>query len=160
MSKFRDLTGMRFGYLTVTKRAEDYIEPSSGRHRAKWLCNCDCGNETIVLDSNLTKKNGIKSCGCLRRNFAYNLNKKCNTYDLTGEYGIGYTSKGEEFYFDRESFFLGERGTLLELLSIRERHEPNVSIDTTPEKLERVVHDQKLNEEETALLYQLFDQTS
>lgn len=97
---------MRFGRLTVVKRVEDYIEPSSGRHRARWLCNCDCGNETIVLDSNLMKKNGIKSCGCLRRNFAYNLNKKCNTYDLFGEYGVGYTSKGEEFYFDLEDYDL------------------------------------------------------
>ena len=30
--------------------------------------------------------------------------KKYNTYDLTGEYGIGYTSKGEEFYFDLEDY--------------------------------------------------------
>ena len=31
-------------------------------------------------------------------------NKRYNTYDLTGEYGIGYTSKGEEFYFDLEDY--------------------------------------------------------
>ena len=30
--------------------------------------------------------------------------KKYNIYDLTGEYGIGYTSKGEEFYFDLEDY--------------------------------------------------------
>lgn len=30
--------------------------------------------------------------------------KKYNTYDLTGEYGIGYTSKEEEFYFDLEDY--------------------------------------------------------
>lgn len=30
--------------------------------------------------------------------------KKYNTYDLSGEYGIGYTSKGEEFYFDLEDY--------------------------------------------------------
>ena len=52
------------------------------------------------------KKNGVKSCGCLRRNFAYNINKNFNTYDLSGEYGIGYTSKGEEFYFDLEDYDL------------------------------------------------------
>lgn len=102
MSKARDLTGQKFGILTAIKRVEDYIEPSNGRHRARWLCKCDCGNETIVTDSNLVRKNGTKSCGCLRRNFAYNLNKNCNTYDLSGEYGIGYTSKGEEFWFDLE----------------------------------------------------------
>ena len=30
--------------------------------------------------------------------------KKYNTYDLSGEYGIGYTSKGEEFYFDLDDY--------------------------------------------------------
>ena len=29
-----------------------------------------------------------------------------NHYDLSGEYGIGYTSKGEPFYFDKEDFEL------------------------------------------------------
>ena len=98
MGKFKDLTGQKFGMLTAIKRIDDYVTPS-GRHRARWLCKCDCGNETVVIDNNLSKKNGTKSCGCLRRKFAYNLNKSCNTYDLSGEYGVGYTSKGEEFYF-------------------------------------------------------------
>mgnify|MGYP004659916149 CR=1 FL=1 len=31
-------------------------------------------------------------------------NKRYNTYDLTGEYGIGWTSKGEEFWFDIEDY--------------------------------------------------------
>lgn len=30
--------------------------------------------------------------------------KQYNTYDLSGDYGIGYTSKGEEFYFDLEDY--------------------------------------------------------
>ena len=30
--------------------------------------------------------------------------KKYNKYDLTGKFGIGYTSKGEEFYFDLEDY--------------------------------------------------------
>ena len=89
--------------LTVVGRAEYYIE-SNGRRRARWLCDCDCGNKTIVIDNNLSRKNGTKSCGCLRQNFAYNLNKQCNIYDLSGEYGIGYTSKGEEFWFDLEDY--------------------------------------------------------
>ena len=32
------------------------------------------------------------------------IHKKYNTYDLTGEYGIGYTSKNEKFYFDLEDY--------------------------------------------------------
>ena len=31
-------------------------------------------------------------------------NKKYNIYDLSGEYGIGYTRKGEKFYFDLEDY--------------------------------------------------------
>ena len=34
------------------------------------------------------------------------LKKKYNTYDLSGEYGVGYTSKGEKFYFDLEDYDL------------------------------------------------------
>lgn len=32
------------------------------------------------------------------------LKKKYNEYNLSGEYGIGYTFKGEEFYFDLEDY--------------------------------------------------------
>lgn len=31
-------------------------------------------------------------------------NKRYNTYDLSGEFGIGYTRKGEKFYFDLEDY--------------------------------------------------------
>ncbi len=31
-------------------------------------------------------------------------NKKFNIYDLSGEFGIGYTLKGEEFWFDLEDY--------------------------------------------------------
>ena len=30
--------------------------------------------------------------------------KQYNTYDLTGEYGKGWTNKGEEFWFDKEDY--------------------------------------------------------
>ena len=30
--------------------------------------------------------------------------KQYNTYDLSGDYGIGWTNKGEEFWFDKEDF--------------------------------------------------------
>ena len=34
------------------------------------------------------------------------MKKRFNTYDISGEYGIGYTFKGEEFYFDLEDYNL------------------------------------------------------
>lgn len=55
-----DLTGMKFGRLTVLRQ--------HGRGKSKsviWLCKCDCGNEKLVLSSNL-KKGHSNSCGCLR----------------------------------------------------------------------------------------------
>ena len=104
MGRFIDLTGQKFYKLTVIKRAEDYITPK-GRHYVQWMCKCDCGNEAIVLGDNL-KKGHSKSCGCHNIEMIIARSKKYNTYNLTGEYGIGYTSKGEEFYFDLEDYDL------------------------------------------------------
>lgn len=103
MGKFKDLTGQRFGRLTVIKRVEDYVTPS-GYRMVQWLCKCDCENDTIVAGKRLTKKNGTKSCGCFARENMSKLKKKYNTYELTGEFGIGYTAKGEEFWFDLEDY--------------------------------------------------------
>lgn len=97
-----NLTGKHFGRLTVVSRAENYITPSGQKHSC-WLCKCDCGNEKIVRSSYL--KNGTtKSCGCLHREMVSTQFTKRNLYNLSGEYGIGYTSKGEEFYFDLEDY--------------------------------------------------------
>lgn len=66
-----DLTGRRFGKLTVLHRAdedEDYTyEDKYGRiHRTcKWVCKCDCGNIAKVVQKNLISK-GTTSCGCNR----------------------------------------------------------------------------------------------
>lgn len=59
----QDLTGQRFGRLTVLSRAEDYISPA-GKRTTRWLCRCDCGTEKIML-RNVIKRAG--SCGCVRR---------------------------------------------------------------------------------------------
>lgn len=61
-----DLTGQRFGRLTVIKQAPSYITDDRVYRLTRWYCKCDCGKETIVHGINL--KNGkTKSCGCLRR---------------------------------------------------------------------------------------------
>lgn len=64
MGKAIDLTGMRFGRLTVLSRSEDYISPH-GQKAAKWKCACDCGNETIVMGKDL-RAGKTRSCGCLQ----------------------------------------------------------------------------------------------
>lgn len=59
MPKIIDLTGQRFGLLTVVRR--DRL-PSGV---AAWLCKCDCGGERVVRGGHLTE-GAIKSCGCVK----------------------------------------------------------------------------------------------
>lgn len=104
----------RFGRLTTIQQLEPHVSKSKRKYR-RWLCKCDCGNEKIVFEDNL-KYNKTTSCGCYKKEIASSMQtpefieyrskklKKYNTYDLTGEYGVGYTSKGEEFYFDLEDY--------------------------------------------------------
>ena len=88
--------------LTVIEQVEDYITPS-GKHHAQWLCKCKCGNKVIVRGSYLNNGHVI-SCGCYNRELINKLHRKYNEYNIIGNYIIGYTSKGEEFYFDLEDY--------------------------------------------------------
>lgn len=65
-----DLTGQTFGYLTVIKR-----NGVDRRNRPKWLCRCQCGNETTVAQDSLRVGN-TKSCGCFRRQVTGNRARK------------------------------------------------------------------------------------
>ena len=69
MGTFEDLTGQRFGRLTVIKRVE------SNKSGTRWLCKCDCGNETVALAPNL-KRGNTSSCGCLKKEKMSKLNIK------------------------------------------------------------------------------------
>lgn len=102
MSKIIDLTGQRFGRLQVISMAEDYIQ-SNGRHRIAWNCLCDCGNQVVVLGENL-RTNHTQSCGCLAKETTSKISRKYNKYVFNNGYYTGYTSKGEEFYFDAEDY--------------------------------------------------------
>ena len=48
MSKKIDLTGQRFGKLTVIEEVAPLTMPS-GKRKTRWRCLCDCGTETLVL---------------------------------------------------------------------------------------------------------------
>lgn len=74
MAKLQDLTGQRFGRLTVIRRAKNR------RNLTYWLCKCDCGKEVEVSKGSLVR-GYTKSCGCynlekiIERNTKHNLNK-------------------------------------------------------------------------------------
>lgn len=72
--KFNDLSGKKFGRLTVSNEFE------SVNRRTYWLCKCDCGNETMVYSYQLTS-GGTKSCGCLQRDIAA---QRLTTHGMTG----------------------------------------------------------------------------
>ena len=122
MGKFIDMTGWKMwehgvpdSRLTVIKQ-EDSVRSPCGHVTSQWLCECSCPEHNRIVASSSNIRRGItKSCGCLAKENSRELlignnyghkNKKYNTYDLSGEYGIGYTSKGEEFYFDLEDYDL------------------------------------------------------
>lgn len=63
MGKLIDLTGQKFGKLTVITLA--YTK----NKKSYWLCKCDCGNETIVRSDTL-KSGTTQSCGCYHKDCA------------------------------------------------------------------------------------------
>ncbi|WP_089087502.1 alcohol dehydrogenase [Secundilactobacillus pentosiphilus] len=78
MSRLKDLTGQRFGRLTVLQR-----EGQSKNGNAKWLCKCDCGNLRVVDGYGLRTGQTV-SCGCYRREQARKniLNKPVLTQNI------------------------------------------------------------------------------
>lgn len=65
MPKFIDITGNKYGNLTVLNREPNYVNPN-GRVSVMWKCRCECGNEK-VLESHSLKSGNTTSCGCVAR---------------------------------------------------------------------------------------------
>ena len=59
--KFKDLTGMTFGYWQVLERTNNSKDGSS-----RWVCRCKCGATKTVLGKALTSQK-TKSCGCYNK---------------------------------------------------------------------------------------------
>jgi len=69
MSKFKDLTGLRFGRLLVLEK-----HSTDKYGRTIWSVQCEC--EKIITTLGDALKNGFtKSCGCLRRDLVIQNNK-------------------------------------------------------------------------------------
>lgn len=60
LTKLHDLTGQRFGLLTVLHRV-----PNNTSNKVQWLCKCDCGNERVVIGTRLMQ-GYVVSCGCVK----------------------------------------------------------------------------------------------
>lgn len=64
MGNYIDLSGQKFGRLTVIERL--FERKSCGYRSALWLCKCDCGKEVRTYAGYL-KSGNTKSCGCLHK---------------------------------------------------------------------------------------------
>lgn len=94
-----NLTGRTFGDLTVL----DIDYEKSTKAKIYWNCLCKCGNTISVSGGHL--KRGTSSCGCKQKETTRKLFKKYNIYDLSKEYGVGYTTNtNKEFYFDLKDY--------------------------------------------------------
>lgn len=86
--------GQKFGKLT----AEEPL-----RLNGKWwyICRCECGNIKNVKIGDMFNLKYPMCAECSKKEKdAITTNK----YDLTGEYGVGWDSKGDIFYFDLEDY--------------------------------------------------------
>lgn len=63
-SKLIDLTGERYGRLTVTEFSHFQRSPS-GHKNAYWKCICDCG-AVVVKPTFRLRSGNVKSCGCFK----------------------------------------------------------------------------------------------
>lgn len=111
-----DLTGKRFGILTVVQQAPTKIIPS-GQHQTMWECLCDCGSTVITRAATL--KNGYtRSCGCIKshgeRMVAEALQKAEAEYSREYTFPDCVSETGHRLKFDFAIFDHGQLSCLIE----------------------------------------------
>lgn len=137
-----DLTGKRFGKLTVLKK-------TNRRNKSRsiiWLCKCDCGNKKYITSSNLTSGE-TKSCGCLQTEsgkklreynqkhhfkdgvYVPSLNSKIRSDNTTGVKGVyavqkkGGTKYQAKIWVKKKSIHLGTYDTIQDAIKARQEGE-------------------------------------
>ena len=108
---YLDLTNKIFGSWHVISKDENYYK--DGIH---WLCWCDCEKNLdfesrrkySISENRLVNKQATCCINCGRKKSSKKMKeyhkKNRSTYDLDGEFGIGYTYDGNIFYFDLEDY--------------------------------------------------------
>lgn len=103
MGKLIDLTGQRFGMLTVVGRAENQGKAVC------WHCLCDCGKSINATTSNL-RRGYIKSCGCQKAETLQQM-RKTHGLSKTRLYSVWRAMKTRCYVNSDSSFpFYGGRG--------------------------------------------------
>lgn len=109
MGKKYDLVGQKFHCLKVVGLAEPKMY-KCGLLEKRWLCKCDCGNET---DSNTTLLlRGIKkSCGCKAYQLKPHKNSKIDPKDVSKNtlfrrYINTARKRNIDWHIKKEEFFI------------------------------------------------------
>lgn len=127
--------GRRFGHLTVL----EYAGKRSGLHQ--WRCLCDCGNETVVGQTNL-QSGKTKSCGCLQAETIRDnlklvdgtsvtmleaVKKHLMSTNTSGHTGVYFDKRsrkwGARITFKRKDYFLGSYDKIEDAVKARKRGE-------------------------------------
>lgn len=130
MAKKIDLTGKKYGKLTVIKET---LERSNGH--ALWKCQCECGNIVEVRGDRLRRKDRndlggggiVRSCGCLKNKqdmkvvanttctentMLSKLNSQLQTNNTSGVCGVSWNKATGKWIaqigFKRNKIHLGE----------------------------------------------------
>lgn len=122
-----DLTGQRFGQLTVLKPAEKIGSMTA------WLCRCDCGKETVVMTAHLGNGH-TTSCGCKPKGtfvdgtfvelIRSNTIRSNNTSGVTGVEWVPAVNKWKAvIYFKGKRHYLGCYGKFEDAVKARKQAE-------------------------------------
>lgn len=132
-----NLSGQKFGMLTVIKRGEN-----DNRNRIRFICKCDCGNEALITLYKL-RSGGIKSCGCKRLKHGdtgsnlytvwHNLKVRCNNkkdanYHNYGGRGISVCDEWNDSYEPFQKWALAngyKKGLDLDRINNNGNYEPS-----------------------------------
>ena len=141
-ANYIDLTGQRFGLLTVLE-----FVGNDNFGCSKWKCLCDCGNISIVRSHDLRTGN-TKSCGCLMHTPAYNRthnesktklfrrwsdminrcqNPNNNSYEYYGGRGITVCDEWNDFITFRDWAYDNgyQDGLSIDRIDVNGNYEPN-----------------------------------
>ena len=125
---FKDLTGQRFGKLTVLG-FEKWLNHNNGHRDRMWRCKCDCGNECVVNHRYL-RFGDTESCGCTKSRGNATIMRwlNANHYEYQAEYrfkDLVSQYNNIPYQFD---FAIFDNGNLKFLIE----YQGNIHFKTTP----------------------------
>ena len=113
MGTVKDLTGQKFGRLTVIEQ-HGFGKPNKyGCRYAIWYCKCDCGNYCEMDTGTLKRKRNNHSCGCLAKEHLKDMANQNVTHGMTGSRLLGcYKAMMSRCYRKKDIHYnaYGDRG--------------------------------------------------